>query len=161
MPDVILPRPDNVRGRFGTYVTSDVYHIAERLQEVSDRLYIQEYDQPLKTLSGVKNFVIVEVLPDGRETLVIRAETLDARLIEAVQRMRKIPFETRFAAMEKEEEKWAAEEKERQLDELYERMGGEMRHQLARCNFIDPWRPSYRPMNRTARRHRRYREVGR
>lgn len=157
MGELILPRPENVRGRFGTYVTSDVFNIAERLQEVDSRLYLQAYDEPLHVLGKEYNFAVVEVCDDGVERLVMRVKELDARVITACQRMLAVPFEKRFAAAEALADKWDEEERERQLDELYERMGGNMRIQLERCGFTDSWGPKYTPMNRTARRHRRWR----
>lgn len=155
--ELILRRPDNVRGKFGSYVTSDVYHIADRIREIprGENLSIQVLDPPVVGFGRTYNFAIVEYsLISQQEELVMRVETLDARIIESLERMLRIPFKQRFAAMEKEEEKWAKEEKERELNELYERMGGNMRIQLERCGFTDPWGPKYAPMNRTARRHR-------
>lgn len=161
MPELIMPRPDNVRGRFGSYVTSDVYHIAERIRELpfGETLSIQSLDPPVTVLGTTYHFAIVENSVDGVERLVMRVPRLelDGRVIISLERMLRIPFEKRFAAMEREEAKWAEEEKQRQLDELYERMGGNMRIQLERCNFIDSWGPKYAPMNRAARRHRAHR----
>lgn len=155
-----MPRPENLRGRFGTYVTSDVYHIAERLWElgraVNTKLYVSHLDPPVTQFGRTYHFCISEIGEDGVERFVKRVQELDARCVTDCERMLHIPFEKRFVEAEKLEEKWAEEEKERQLDELYERMGGNMRIQLERCNFIDPWGPKYAPMNRTARRHRRY-----
>lgn len=157
MSDIQLPRPDNIHGRFGSYVTSDVFHIAERLQELDKSLYIQAFDEPIfwDTAEGRKeyNFAVVERCADGVERLVMRVKELDGRIVQDCQRMLAIPFEKRFAAFEKLEAKNAAEEKERQLAELYERMGGDMWVQLERCGFIQ--RPkSYAKTNPTARRHR-------
>lgn len=152
---LILPRPDNVHGRFGSYVDGDVYHIAERMRELSPHLSLQVLDPPVTGFGKTYRFAIAEYSPvSRREELVMRVETLDARVITSLERMRKIPFEHRFAEMEKLEAKWAEEENERQKDELYERMGGNMRIQLERCGFTDPWGPKYAPMNKVARRHR-------
>jgi hypothetical protein len=156
MGEILLPRPDNVRGRFGSYVTSDVFHIAERLQEVDKRLFIQSLDPPITQFGRTYNFAIVENTPVG-EQLVMRVQELDARIITSVERMLHIPFSKRFEAAERECERWEAEQQEKALDELYERMGGNMRIQLERCGFTDPWGPKYAPMNKVARRHRRNR----
>lgn len=88
----------------------------------------------------------------------MRCEQLDGRVIKECERMLRIPFMHRLDALEKVEAKWAEENKQRQLDELYERMGGNMLVQLDRCGFID--RPvSHAKMNPTARRHRNARVV--
>ncbi|MGZ6570468.1 MAG: hypothetical protein ACXVHB_05935 [Solirubrobacteraceae bacterium] len=154
MSEIMLPRPENVRGRFGSYVTSDVFHIAERLQEVDTRLFIQAFDEPIHWHGRTYNFAVVEWVPERqRDELVMRVKDLDGRVIQAVERMRRIPFAKRFAEAEKLEAKWEAEAKERKLNELYERMGGNMLAQLDRCGFVQ--RPqSYAKRNPTARRHR-------
>jgi hypothetical protein len=163
MSEIMLPRPDNVRGRFGSYVTNDLFHIAERLQEIDggkDRLYIQSFDEPIEWHGRTYNFAIVEWVPEKqREELVMRVECVDGRVIQAVERMRAIPFEQRFAEAEKLEAKWAEEDKQRELDQLYERMGGEMLIQLDRCGFVQ--RPvSFAKRNATARRHRNFKGLG-
>lgn len=151
MHDLILKRPDNVRGPFGTYVNHDVFHISERLEEISPHLLISAHDT--KRMGPFTwNFTISELVPGG-ERLVFRAEELDARIVTHVQYIMSVPWEKRFAAMEAEEAKWAEECHQKALDEMYENMGGEMRHQLYRCGFAQA--PTiYRPMNATARRHR-------
>ena len=160
MGDLIIPNVSaGLRGRFGAFVTSDVFHIAERLQEVDRRLFVEAYDEPLEWHGRTYNFVITEYVPVLDEyQLVMRVEHLDARVIDRVERMRRIPFAQRFAEAEKAEARWAEEDKQRQLDELYENMGGNMLIQLDRCGFID--RPvSYAKVNRTAQRHRGARKV--
>jgi len=153
MTDIMLPRPDNVRGRFGSYVTSDVFHIAERLQELSPRLYVQAHDDPINWHGHTYNFTVCELVPPGLETFVARYETLDGRVVKDCERMLHVPFEQRFAEFEKLEAKWEEEEHQRKLDELYEQMGGQMWVDLERCGFIQ--RPvSYAKTNKTARRHR-------
>ena len=163
MAEIILPRPDNVRGRFGSYVTNDLYHIAERLQEIEGgrgRLYIEAFDEPLEWQGRTYNFAVTEYVPEltPPERLVMRVEHLDGRVIERVERMRRIPFHKRFAEAEKLEAKWAEEYKQEQLNNLYERMGGNMLIQLDRCGFVQ--RPvSFAKRNATARRHRNSRVI--
>jgi hypothetical protein len=166
MAAIILPRPGNVRGRFGAYVTNDMFHIAERLQEIdggTGRLYIQSFDDPIEWHGRTYNFAIVEYSPEltPPEQLVMRVRELDSRVIQQVERMRQIPFAKRFAEFEKLEAKWEAEDKARQLDELYERMGEPFLRKLEECNFIDPtWARSYAKVNKTARRHRNFKGLG-
>lgn len=151
--DLFLPRPDNVRGRYGNYVTSDVFHIADRLQELDPSLYASTLEPPLEFQGRTYNFAISEICRDGVERLVMRSETLDGRVIQRCERMLRVPFEKRLAELEKREDKWAEEDKQYQLDLLYERMGGDMLVQLDRCGFVD--RPvSFAKRNPTARRHR-------
>lgn len=163
MGEILLPRPDNVRGQFGSYVTHDVYHIAERLEElargVNAHLHIESIDPPIEQFGRTYHFAIVEDTQVGPQ-LVMRVKELDARVITACERMLHIPFEKRFQEAEAECERWEAEEKERQLDELYENMGGNMRIMLERCGFTDSWGPRYAPMNKTARRHRAFKGLG-
>ena len=119
-----------------------------------ERLHIEAIDPPIHWQGREYNFAVVEDTEIGPR-LVMRVKELDARIITALQRMVKIPFEQRFVEAEKLADQWEEEEKDRQLNELYERMGGDMRIQLERCGFTDPWGPKYAPMNRTARRHRK------
>lgn len=150
---ILLPRPDNVRGRFGSYVTHDVFHIAERLQELDRNLYVSALETPIQWHGRSYNFTVSEICADGVERFVLRTEALDGRVIERCERMLRIPFETRFAELEKQEATWAKEDREAALDQLYEDMGGEMLIQLDRCGFIQ--RPtSFPKRNPTARRHR-------
>ena len=162
MSDIILPNTTaGLRGRFGAFVTSDVFHIAERLQEVDKRLFIEAFDEPIHWHGYTYNFAIVEYVPEKQDyELVMRVEHLDARVIDRVERMRKIPFAQRFAAAERAEAKWAEEDKQRRLDEQYEKMGAPFLRKLEECNFIDPkWGRSYAKLNNTAQRHRNARKV--
>lgn len=152
--ELMTPRPDNVRGRFGQWVTSDVFHIADRLKELDPHLMVSALDPPVVWAGKTYHFTISEMCRDGVERFVTRAQALDGRVVTSCERMLRVPFEHRFAEAEKEADKWEAEEHERQLDLLYERMGGNMRIQLERCGFTDPWGAKYQPMNKTARRHR-------
>lgn len=153
--DLYLPRPENVRGRYGNYVSQDMFHIAERLQELDRSLYVSTLDPPLEFHGLTYNFAISEICRDGQERLVMRCAQLDGRVIQDCERMLRVPFGARLDEAEKIERKWAEEEKQRQLDELYERMGGNMLVQLDRCGFVD--RPvSHAKMNPTALRHRNF-----
>lgn len=151
MHDLLLKRPDNVRGPFGTYVNHDVYHIAERLQEIDPHLVVSAHE-PKSFGDFTWNFTISELTPGG-ERLVMRVKDLDGRVVERIEYLLRVPWEQRYAEMECEEAKWEEEQHQKELDELYENVGGNMRHQLYRCGFADA-PTSYRPMNRTARRHR-------
>lgn len=133
MHDLLLERPDNVRGPFGTYVNHDVFHIAERLKELDPHLVIEAHE-PKHFGPKTWNFTIAELIPGG-EKLVMRVEQLDARIIERCRYILSVPFEQRYAEMEKEEAKWEAQEWDRQKEEAYERIGGPMNILLEQCGF--------------------------
>lgn len=159
MSELLLPRPDNVRGRFGALVTSDVYDIATRLQEVSKRLIVAALDPPVAFNGRIYNFCVSELCADGVERFVQRYEELDARIIEDVQRMRAIPFEQRFAAAERLEAKRDAEQQEKELEQMAADVGEPMHRQLERCGFIDSRGRSYAKRSRIAQRHRAFRGI--
>jgi hypothetical protein len=144
MSDITYPRPDNVRGKFGRWVTADLFHIAQRIQEVDPRLFIQSLDPPTKWHDQTWNYVIVEV-PDGMNTeqWVYGAEALDARVVEHVQYLMTVPFSERFAIAEKLEAKREADEQDRQLEEALENWGYDFRKQLAHDGFITHTGKSY------------------
>ena len=139
MPELTYPRPDNVRGKFGRWVTADMFHISERIREIEqgNRLYIQTLDPPAHMPDGqVWNFVVVEVDENGTEWWVTPARELDSRLIEHVQMLLQVPFAQRFEAAEKLIAKQEQEEIDRQLDEALENWGWDFRKQLAHDGFI-------------------------
>jgi hypothetical protein len=148
MSDVAYPRPENLRGRFGRWVTADVFNIANRIREVEggDRLYIQHLDPPVTYIDGdIRHFAIIEYVPEGKppEQLVTTVSALDSRVIEHMQYLRKVPFKIRFAEAERLEKKRADEDRERQLDEALENWGWDFRRQLAHDGFITTTGVSY------------------
>ena len=139
MAELTYPRPANVRGKFGRWVTADLFHIAQRLQEIEqgNRLFIQAFDGPRRMPDGqIWNFVVVEVDEGGAQWWVTPARELDARLIEHVQYLLKVPFNKRFEEAEKLIAKREQEEMDRQLDEALENWGWDFRKQLAHDGFI-------------------------
>lgn len=139
MSALTYPRPANVRGRFGRWVTADMFHISQRIQEVEggDRLFIQSLDPPARLPDGqVWHFAIVEVDENGTQWWVYGARELDARVVEHVQYLLKVPFRARFEAAEKLEAKRQQEDMDRQLDEALENWGWDFRKQLAHDGFI-------------------------
>lgn len=134
---LILNRPDNVWGRFGQYVTHDVFHIAERLQEISPNLFIQALPETQQFGEHMWNFAIIEWVPRATppEQLVYRTEALDGRIIEHVEYLRRVPLSVRLREMERIEEKRKEEDQQRELDELYDRMGRAMWYQLEHDGF--------------------------
>ena len=147
MSDVSYPRPDNVRGKFGRWVTADMFHIAQRIQEVDPTLFIQVLDSPMKWADQTWNFIIVEVPETGPlagiECWVYPTEALDGRVIEHVQRMLAVPFDKRFEEAEKLEAKREADDQERQMEEALDGWGWDFRKQLAHDGFISHTGKSY------------------
>jgi len=144
MDTLALPtRPDNLHGSYGTLVDADVYNICERLKEIDPRLKIHFIDPPIRYGPKVYNFSITEACDDGVERLVFRVEELDARVIQHVQYLLKVPFETRFAKAEAIEAKREEERQEAEHEKLYETMGGPMLRQLEHDGFIEHRGVSY------------------
>ncbi len=134
-----------------TSVDGDLYNICERIREIdpSLRVVLLEHD-PTDTWS----YAIMEDCADGECRLVFKVKELDARVVTKLQRMMKIPFAQRYAEAEAECFKFEAEEHERSLEELYEKIGGPMLRELEQCGFIDGRGVSYAKRNRAARRAR-------
>ncbi len=123
--------PDNLRGAFGELVEDDVFDICKRIKEVDPSLVVY-----LMPAGSRRTFSIVEDCRDGVERLVFTTNELDARVIEKLQYLLRVPFEDRFAAAEKLEAKAEEEQKQREFEHLYENMGAPMVHDLERCGFI-------------------------
>jgi hypothetical protein len=137
MASLALPtRPANLRGRFGDLVESDVFHICERLHELDKSLNVHVIDPPIAFGEKVYRFAVTEQCADGVERLVFRVEELDARIIEHVRYLLRVPFEHRFNEAEKLADKLTAEAKEHELDKLYDTMGAPMLRQLEHDGFI-------------------------
>src|SRR5581483_12458038 len=125
--------------------------ICERLKEIDPNLYLYALDPPVKFGNKTYHWSVNEFCPDGVERLVNRYEELDARIVEDILYLAHVPFEKRWDEAMRIEAKNDAEAKEAELDELYERFGGPMRHQLFHDGFADS-PTSYRKMPK-----RRYR----
>lgn len=157
MSELYLPTvPSNLHLRDGVsarYVTRDLFHISDRIREISDRLFILELaeDSPEGQKFGL---AIMERTPDQGDYLVFRisVDDLDARVLDRLRYMMSVDLHTRLAILDKEREKWEHEREENALEELYENMGGEMWVDFEKYGFIDSRGVSYRRMNPTARR---------
>lgn len=143
MSEISYPRPDNVKGKFGRWVTADMFHISQRIQEVSPSLFIQELDPPTQWKDQTWNYAIVEVDEHGTDRWVYGAEALDARVIEHVEYLLHVPFSERFAEAEKLEANREADDQERQLEEALENWGWDFRKQLEHDGFINDRGKSY------------------
>lgn len=164
MSTLLLPRgatPTNIHLREGDkarLVTGDLFHVSERIREISPNLYILELE--VGSAEAKKfSFAIMEQCKDGVDRLVIRVpktrETqLDGRILDRLRRIMAVDLHTRIAILDAEREKWEAEKHEDEIEQNWENLGGPMYVQMAHDGFFQR-SESYRPMNRTARRHGR------
>ncbi len=132
MSAIALPRPDNLRTRFGDMVEADVFHICERIRELDPNLYVYVIEGPNDSII----YTIAEMCVDGVERLVFRTKSLDARVIERLQFLLHVPFEQRFAEAERIESEREAKRKEDEHAKLYEQVGRPMWTDLERCGFM-------------------------
>lgn len=112
-------------------VESDVYGICERVAEISPRLKVV-------VLEGQEHpFAIMESCDDGVERLVFKVRELDNRVVEKLRRIMAMPLSERLRQIERDERRFKEQERERELEELYERVGRPMWTLLDRCGFLE------------------------
>lgn len=133
---LVLPggvRPSNLHlppGARALAVDSDLYDICGRVAEIDKSLHIVLLEGDDKHC-----FAIMEHCPD-MERLVFKVKELDARVLQKLQKIMAMPLQERLALLEKEEHRLAEQEQERELDDLYERVGRPMWTQLEHDGFI-------------------------
>lgn len=115
-----------------TFVESDVFDVCHRLAAVSPDLHLWQMEED--GYDGTA-WVVTEATPRGEE-LVKKFMELDARVIEDVEKMRRIPLEHRVAAAQAEIDAAEASQKQDTLDMLYETVGQKMHRQLEKDGFI-------------------------
>lgn len=112
------------------YVDSDMYDICQRIKELDDRLFIIDLEE-----GSSHAYAIMETATDGTEMLVCRVKELDERLLQKLRYYAAVPLDHRIRLFDAEEkrdrEKWL----EDSMEELYDRMGGPMWHQLEHDGF--------------------------
>src|SRR5258706_7020038 len=117
MTDLLLPdglRPTNLHllpGSKARFVSNDMFHIAERIREISPRLYILELEE--KSAEGRKfGYAIMEQCRDGVDRLIFRRGKggLDATVMDRLRMLMSQDLHTRLAILDKERAKWEAEE---------------------------------------------------
>jgi hypothetical protein len=123
----------------GVHVEGDVFNICTRIREISERLYII----PLVNDLHGHRYCVVERCEDGVDRTVVKVYELDDRLIRHLARMMSMPLSERLAELDRNERRLEAQERENQLDDLYERLGRPMWTELERCGFIDSRPVSY------------------
>lgn len=115
------------------YVENDVFHVADRLHDISPTLHIVQVE-------GHKGkdvqWLVTEECVDGAVRPVAYFDACDNRMVEKVLYVMSVPFSERLRLIEKENDKWEADEKERASEELYERLGRDMWSQLDHDGFI-------------------------
>lgn len=116
----------------GVHVEGDVYDICARIREISAKLYVI----PLLNDPNGHRYVIVEKCADGVDRTVVKVHELDQRVVAHLQKLMAQPLSERLAEIERTERRLEAQEKENQLDDLYERIGRPMWTDLERCGFI-------------------------
>lgn len=129
-----VPANINTGGIRNARITSDMFHISERIAEI-DAPYPLAINLTQDQGSGATAYTIVEEAPQGPR-VVFRCNRLDARVIEHVQYLIRVPLKDRFAEAEKIMDKWDADEKDREMDDLVERVGLPMLRDLRECGFL-------------------------
>ena len=90
---VLVPRPESLRVRgkaVPKLVESDVYNICNRIKQIDPSLFVVWQE------GQAKPWIVVEQCADGEQRMVERYEELDARILEDLQRMLRIPYGERF-----------------------------------------------------------------
>lgn len=116
-----------------TFVSGDVFDICKRVAEVDPSLYIIQLEHDDRCA-----YAVMEDCSDGNQRLVSKHQELDQRIIDKMLYLKSVPFEHRFAEIEKQIEKEEAERAKYESDKLYETMGAPMLREFERCNFITP-----------------------
>lgn len=159
MSDLLLPSgtiPSNLHLAEGTrtkLVTNDLFHIADRIREISDKLFILELQK--ETAEGDKfGLAIMEHTTNHGDMLVFRVpiQELDSRVLDRLKYIFTVPLHVRLAILDKERDKWEAEQHENEMEKLWDQMGAPMQWQLEHDGFIEYRGVSYRKMNHTAQR---------
>lgn len=126
------------------FVDSDMFDICKRLAHLDRRLFIvqlEETDPKLlrearKTGKLPVTYVIMERGLDGGAYMVLKTKELDARVLERIQYLMRVPLDKRFEEAERLEAKAKADMERDGIEAAYERMGQDFRHQLKKDGFI-------------------------
>jgi hypothetical protein len=133
-----------------SYVEHDVYNIAERIRQIDSNLRLVLHE------GHERPWVVLEVGPDGQERFVSRYEELDARIIDHLLYMLKVPFEERLARLDREIEA-ANAGFGRMTEEQFERFARDFFDAGVKSNIINPkwgrYPMSPRKMKKKAKRN--------
>jgi len=139
MSKIVVPgssAPSNLvlaEGVSAAMVEGDVYNICERIKEVDPSLFIIQLENDAKGCA----YAIMERCEDGMDRLVYKTQELDQRIIEKCQYMKRVPFEHRAQMIMEQVDREEEERREKESEELYEKLGAPMRREFARTGFID------------------------
>lgn len=128
MPSNLHLRPDQIRWELDSDTVQWLEHLPGAVED-GDRLFVvihEDHEKP---------FCIMEAADDGTAMLVWRTDHLGEDTYTNLRRMRHVPLHKRLDEIEKQEEKDAAAKKQDELDDLWERIGGPMYHDLHRYGF--------------------------
>lgn len=144
---VVAGRPTNLHlpeDAHAIPVEGDLYDICGRVAEIGNQhgadLHVNLIVDPNRDEHA---FVIFERGPDGHDRKVFRVAELDQRVLTRLHRIMAVPAASRMQAIMREVEAHEAEQKEAELEDLYERMGRPMWTQLEHDGFIETRPVSY------------------
>src|SRR5437868_5076558 len=97
LPNRIAPSNLHLRDSVTTtFVDGDLYHIADRIKELSEDLYIVQLEE-----GGQYGYAIMEHCRDGVDRLVFRTPALDGRVVDKLKYLMSVPLKERFAIAER------------------------------------------------------------
>lgn len=138
----VIGKPSNFESRGYVRMTSDVFNICERVAELDPNLRVL-YNES----NPEKPWVVTEIARDGEERFVAQYEALDARIIDDLQYMLRVPFLDRLKAQDAREEarkgKLSIEE-----EDQFEAIADRFEFTLRKAGARDGSGPNYRPVKR-------------
>ncbi len=121
-------------------VDGDMFDICKRLAHVSRSLFIvQLTDRKGKHC----NYVIMERGIDGGAYMVLKTTELDARVIERVEYLLRVPFDKRFEEAERLEAEAVRQMEQNAIDEAVEKVAHGFQRQLWHDGFVEHRKKSY------------------
>lgn len=129
---VIGNRPSNVYAPTGMPLTSDVYHIADRIKKLDKNLRIIVQPEFPET-----PFTVIEIGSDGVERFVKRYAELDDRIIKDLEYMLRVPFEHRMKVIADEVDA-ENERVNRMPEDVAERFHWEFLEEMKKANMVNP-----------------------
>lgn len=138
MSSITLPErcaPTNLRLREDVrvrMVDSDMYDICSRIKEIDSNLFIIDLEDD----DEKHCYAIMETAIDGTEMLVMRVHALDERVLTRLRQLASVSLQERVQQAERDHFRFEQAEKEREFNELYERVGRPMWTQLEHDGFI-------------------------
>lgn len=113
------------------YVDGDLYGICNRMKQIDPNLYAVELED-----GQDHAYAIMEHCIDGTDRLIFKVAELDARVLAKLEYLMARPLADRLDLIERDEHKYEADQKEEELERLYETLGGPMLRDLDRLGFM-------------------------